>query len=91
MWSTGLVTELRKSRYGLIRSVVLRTPNGNYINRAIQCLYLLEVRMDDPEDDAIEDLEGEPGAEADPVPPEQKRKPIQLIQSQPPWSPSGIQ
>ena len=70
MWSTGLVTELRKSRDGLIRSVVLRTPNGNYINRAIQCLYPLEVRMDDPEDVAIEDLEGEPGAEADPVPPE---------------------
>ena len=72
MWSTGLVTELRKSRDGLIRSVVLRTPNGNYINRAIQCLYPLEVRMDDPEDVAIEDLEGEPGAEADPVPPEPK-------------------
>ena len=70
MWSTGLVTELRKGRDGLIRSVVLRTPNGNYINRAIQCLYPSEVRMDDPEDEAIEDLEGEPGAEADPVPPE---------------------
>ncbi len=70
MWSTGLVTELRKSRDGLIRSVVLRTLNGNHINRAIQCLYPLEVQMDGPEDVAIEDLEREPGAEADPAPPE---------------------
>ena len=38
MWSTGLVTELRKGRDGLIRSVTLRTPNAFYINRAIQCL-----------------------------------------------------
>ncbi len=43
MWSTGLVTELRPSRDGLIRSVVFRTANGNHINRAIQCLYPLEV------------------------------------------------
>lgn len=68
MWSTCLVTELRKSRDGLIRSVVLRTPNGNHINRAIQCIYPLEVRMDDPEEVAIEDLGREPEAEADPVP-----------------------
>ena len=46
MWSTGLVLELRKSRDGLVRSVVLRSPNGNIINRAIQCLYPLEVRND---------------------------------------------
>jgi hypothetical protein len=46
MWSTGLVLELRKSRDGLVRSVVLRSPNGNVINRAIQCLYPLEIRND---------------------------------------------
>jgi hypothetical protein len=68
MWSTGLVTELSKSRDGLNRSIVLRTPNGNYINRAIQCLYPLEVRVDDPEDLDIADEEREP--EADPAPPE---------------------
>ena len=68
MWSTGLVTELRKSRDGLIRSVTLRTPNGNSINRAIQCLYPLEVRVDDPEDLDIADGEREP--EDDPAPPE---------------------
>ena len=68
MWSTGLVTELRKSRDGLIRSVTLRTPNGNSINRAIQCLYPLEVRVDDPEDLDIADGEREP--ENDPAPPE---------------------
>jgi hypothetical protein len=46
MWSTGLVLELRKSCDGLVRSVVLRSPNGNIINRAIQCLYPLEIRND---------------------------------------------
>jgi hypothetical protein len=30
--------------------------SGNYINRAIQCLYTLEVRMGDPEDVGIEDF-----------------------------------
>ena len=76
MWSTGLVTELRKSRDGLIRSLMLQTPNGNSINRAIQCLYPLEVRVDDPEDLDIadgEDLDiadGERKPEVDPAPPE---------------------
>jgi hypothetical protein len=76
MWSTGLVTELRKGRDGLIRSVTLRTPNGNSINREIQCLYPLEVRVDDPEDLDIadgEDLDiadGEREPEDDPAPPE---------------------
>jgi hypothetical protein len=46
MRSTGLVLELRKSCDGLVRSVVLRSPNGNIINRAIQCLYPLEIRND---------------------------------------------
>ena len=47
---------------------MLRTPNGNHINRAIQCIYPIEVRIDEPEDVAIEDLGREPEAEADPVP-----------------------
>ena len=46
MWSTGLVLKLRKSCDGLVRLVVLRSPNGNIINRAIQCLYPLEIRND---------------------------------------------
>ena len=51
-------------------------PNGNSINRAIQCLYPLEVRVDDPEDLDIadgEDLDiadGEREPEDDPAPPE---------------------
>jgi hypothetical protein len=57
MWSTGLVTELRPSRDGLVRSVVLRTANGNHINRAIQCLYPLEV-FQEPEDVTTQDEAG---------------------------------
>ena len=39
---------------------------GNFINPAIQCLYLLEVRVDYPEDLVIADVECKP--EADPAP-----------------------
>jgi hypothetical protein len=46
MWSFGLVLELRKSCDGFVRSVVLRSPNGNIINQAIHCLYPLEIRND---------------------------------------------
>ena len=66
MWSTGLVLELRKSRYGLVRSVVLRSPNGNIINRAIQCLYPLEIRNDkkpegrDVEEPAVNPVPAQP-------------------------------
>ena len=70
MWSTGLVTEIRQSRDGLIRSVVLWAPNGNYINHAIQFLYPLEVRLDDPKEVAIEDLGREPEAKANQTLPE---------------------
>ena len=58
----------RKSRDGLIRSVVLRTPNGNYIDIAIEYLYPLEVGVDDPKDLDIANEEREP--EADPAPTE---------------------
>jgi hypothetical protein len=64
---------LKERDFEKMLMLMLRTPNGNndnYINRAIQCLYPLEVRMDDPEDVAIEDLVREPGAEAYPAPPE---------------------
>jgi hypothetical protein len=57
LWSTRLVTELRPSRDGLIRSVVLRTANGNHINRAIQCLYPLAV-FQEPEDVITQDEAG---------------------------------
>jgi hypothetical protein len=70
MWSTGLVTELRPSRDGLVRSVVLRTPNGKLINRAIQCLYPLEVCQDNPED-IIDAVATGPELEDVPAPPEQ--------------------
>ena len=68
MWSTGLVTELRPSRDGLIHSAVLKTPSGNHINRAIQCLYLLEVRQDNHEDVVVEEELGSELA-ANPTPP----------------------
>jgi len=58
MWSTGLFTEIRPSRDGLIRSVVLKTSNGNHINRAMQCLYPLEVRQDNTEDVVVEEESG---------------------------------
>jgi hypothetical protein len=73
-WSTGLVLELRKSCDGLVRSVVLRSPNGNIINRPIQCLYPLEIRNDKrPEGrDVEEETRPEPAvnsAHAEPVEP----------------------
>ena len=50
MWSTGVVTELIPSRDGLVRSAMVRKPNGNIINRAIQFLYPLELRQESEED-----------------------------------------
>jgi hypothetical protein len=43
MWSTGVVKELIPSRDRLIRFVMLKVPNGNIINRAIQCLSPIEL------------------------------------------------
>ncbi len=75
MWSTGLVLELRKSRDGLVRSVVLRSPKGNIINRAIQCLYPLEIRNDkkpegrDVEEPAVNPVPAQPAKPTiDPAP-----------------------
>jgi hypothetical protein len=71
IWSTGLVLELRPSRDGLVRSVVLRSPNGNIINRAIQFLYPLEIRNDKkPEGrDVEEEARSEPALNPAPAGP----------------------
>ncbi|XP_045026478.1 uncharacterized protein LOC123470336 [Daphnia magna] len=50
MWTIGVVKELVASRDGLIRSVMVKTPNGNLINRAIQSLHPLELREDQQDD-----------------------------------------
>ncbi|KZS06386.1 Uncharacterized protein APZ42_030176 [Daphnia magna] len=50
MWTVGIVKELITSRDGLIRSVMVKTPNGNLINSAIQSLHPLELRKDQPGD-----------------------------------------
>jgi hypothetical protein len=73
MWSPGLVLELRKSCDGLVRSVFLRSPNGNIINRAIQCLYPLEIRNEpegrDVEEPAINPVPAQPAEPTiDPAP-----------------------
>ena len=51
MWTTGVVKERLKGRDGIVRSVKLKTPNGNIITRAIQCLYPIELQEDQPEAD----------------------------------------
>ncbi|KZS16492.1 Uncharacterized protein APZ42_017771 [Daphnia magna] len=50
MWKVGVVKELIPSKEGLIRSVILKTPHGNLINRAIQSFHPLELREDQDED-----------------------------------------
>ncbi len=68
-WSTGLVLGLRKSCDKLVRSVVLRSPNGNILNRALQCLYPLEISDDRPEGAAVEERT-RPEPAVDPAPAE---------------------
>ncbi|XP_046635336.1 uncharacterized protein LOC124314206 [Daphnia pulicaria] len=74
MWSTGVVKELIPSRDGLIRSVMLKVPNGNIINRAIQCLHPIELREDLAEDVEIGNPEPiqEPEEDPNPTLPEQE-------------------
>ncbi|XP_045022924.1 uncharacterized protein LOC123466895 [Daphnia magna] len=70
MWTIGVVKELITSRDGLIRSVMVKTPNGNLINRAIQSLHPLELREDQPDDVEIPptpELELEPEEATPPV------------------------
>ncbi|KAI9555876.1 hypothetical protein GHT06_018393 [Daphnia sinensis] len=50
MWKVGVVKELIPSKDRLIRSVILRTPNGHRIDRAIQSLHPLELREGQYED-----------------------------------------
>ncbi|EFX80199.1 hypothetical protein DAPPUDRAFT_243988 [Daphnia pulex] len=68
MWSIGVVKELIPSRDGLIRSVMLKVPNGNIINRAIQCLRPIELRETLDEDIEIENPEPIQEPEEDPNP-----------------------
>ncbi|KZR95876.1 Uncharacterized protein APZ42_010101, partial [Daphnia magna] len=76
MWTIGVVKKLITSRDGLIRMVMVKTPNGNLINQAIQSLHPLELREDQPDDVKISptpelELQPEeatpPMAAADPV------------------------
>lgn len=50
IWTVGVVKELITSTDGLIRSVMVKMPNVNLINCAIQSLHFLELREDQPED-----------------------------------------
>ncbi|KZR99927.1 Uncharacterized protein APZ42_004011, partial [Daphnia magna] len=68
MWSIGVVKELIPSRDGLIRSVMLKIPNGNIINRAIQSLHPTELREDRDEDVEIENPEPTQEPDEDPAP-----------------------
>ena len=43
MWFVGVVKELIPIRDGLIRSGMLKIPNGNIINRGIQSLHPIEL------------------------------------------------
>ncbi|XP_045033919.1 uncharacterized protein LOC123475376 [Daphnia magna] len=70
MWTIGVVKEIITSRDGLIRSVMVKTLNGNLINRAIQSLHPLELREDQPDDVEIPptpELELEPEEATPPV------------------------
>jgi hypothetical protein len=55
MWETGVVKELLPSCDGLVRSAIVKFPNGKLLTRAIQCLYPVELREDQPEDMEIAD------------------------------------
>ena len=42
MWKMGLIEELRPRRDDRIRTVILRTPEGNQISRPVQLVIPLE-------------------------------------------------
>jgi len=69
MWSVGVVKELIPSRDGLIRSAMLKVPNGNIINRAIQSLHPIELREDLDEDVEVANPEPIQEPEDNPAPP----------------------
>jgi hypothetical protein len=45
MWKRALIEQLTEGRDGMIRTVVLRTPEGNKISRPIQLVIPLEVEQ----------------------------------------------
>jgi len=45
MWKRALIEQLIEGRDGMIRTVVLRTPERNNIARPIQLVILLEVEQ----------------------------------------------
>ncbi|KZS03160.1 Uncharacterized protein APZ42_034187 [Daphnia magna] len=63
IWTVRVVEELITNKDGLIRSVMIKTSNGNIINRAIQSVHPLELREDQPED-----VEVPPAPEPEPEP-----------------------
>ncbi|KZS06412.1 Uncharacterized protein APZ42_030146 [Daphnia magna] len=71
MWTIEVVKELITSRNGLIRSVIVKTPNGNLIDHAIQSLHPLELREDQPDDVVVPptlELELKPENQLNPCP-----------------------
>ncbi|KZS04719.1 Uncharacterized protein APZ42_032277 [Daphnia magna] len=71
MWTVGVLKELITSRDWLIHSVMVITPNGNLIIRAIQSLHPLELREGQSEDVEVSpklELESEQ-EEVSPFPP----------------------
>ncbi|XP_032794775.2 uncharacterized protein LOC116931316 [Daphnia magna] len=71
MWTIEVVKELITSRDGLIRSVIVKTPNGNLINCAIQSLHPLELREDQLDDVVVPptpELELKPENQLNPCP-----------------------
>ena len=73
MWATGVVKELLPSSDGLVRSAIVKFPNGNLLTRVIQCLHPIELREDQPEDVEIADRaqDPEPAEAAVPQDPDQ--------------------
>jgi hypothetical protein len=45
LWVTGVVVKLFHGRDGKVRAANVRVPNGTILNRAIQCLYPIEVKQ----------------------------------------------
>jgi len=76
MWNTGIVTELLPGEDGLVRAVNLRVTGNRILNRAIQCLYPLELQGDQPEQPALlpehdgreDPLEAQPSQPMNPQP-----------------------
>jgi len=90
MWETGVVKELLPSSDGLVRSAIVKFPNGNLLTRAVQCLYPIELREDQPVDVEMADgtQDPEPVEEtAPPIPNQPVPAPLPL----PPIGPASIE